>query len=44
MEYDFPAEYDAILMSNPYDVLARAAFADLVARYVPKGSTLLDFG
>jgi SAM-dependent methyltransferase len=38
------AEYDARLTSNPYDVLARAAFVDLVARYVPAGSTLLDFG
>ena len=45
MEYQVSAaQYDAQLTSNPYDVLARAAFRDLVARYVPKGSTLLDFG
>ena len=45
MEYQVSAaQYDAQLTSNRYDVLARAAFRDLVARYVPKGSTLLDFG
>jgi SAM-dependent methyltransferase len=38
------AQYDARLTSSPYDVLARAAFLDLVARHVPSGSTLLDFG
>lgn len=45
LEYQVSAaQYDAQLTGNPYDVLARAAFRDLVARYVPKGSTLLDFG
>jgi SAM-dependent methyltransferase len=45
LEYDIPAaQYDAQLTSNPYDVLARAAFQNLVVRYVPGGSTLLDFG
>jgi SAM-dependent methyltransferase len=37
------AHYDAHL-TNPHDALARAAFQDLVARYVSAGSTLLDFG
>jgi len=36
--------YDEQLMSNPNDILARQAFRDLVARYVPSSSTLLDFG
>lgn len=35
--------YDAHL-AGQYDVLARAAFQDLVARQVAPGSTLLDFG
>jgi len=38
------AAYDAQLTSRAEDVLARRAFQDLVARYVPAGSTLLDFG
>jgi SAM-dependent methyltransferase len=38
------ATYDAQLSRNPYDILARRAFQDLVARHVPPGSTLLDFG
>jgi SAM-dependent methyltransferase len=38
------AEYDVHLRSSPYNDLARAAFRDLVARYAPSGSTLLDFG
>jgi len=38
------AEYDVHLRISPYNDLARAAFRDLVARYVPSGSTLLDFG
>lgn len=38
------AEYDVHLRSSPYNDLARTAFHDLVARYVPAGSTLLDFG
>jgi SAM-dependent methyltransferase len=35
--------YDA-RVSGPNEVLARKAFQALVARYVPAGSTLLDFG
>jgi SAM-dependent methyltransferase len=38
------AQYDVHLRSSPYNDLARTAFHDLVARYVPAGSTLLDFG
>jgi SAM-dependent methyltransferase len=41
---EFAAQYDKHLTRSPYDVLARQAFVDLVARYVPVGSTLLDFG
>src|SRR5260370_38351844 len=40
---ELAAHYDAHL-TNPHDALARAAFQDLVARYVAAGSTLLDFG
>jgi ubiquinone/menaquinone biosynthesis C-methylase UbiE len=36
--------YDAHLTGRPQDVLARAAFQDLVTRLVAPGSTLLDFG
>ena len=38
------AEYDGHLTGNPHNALARSAFRDLVTRYVPSGSTLLDFG
>lgn len=38
------AGYDAQLTTRAEDVLARRAFQHLVARYVPAGSTLLDFG
>jgi SAM-dependent methyltransferase len=38
------AQYDEQLMRNPYDVLARRAFREIVARYVPASSTVLDFG
>lgn len=38
------AHYDAQLTGNPYDALARRAFCDLVLAYLPKGSTVLDFG
>ena len=38
------AGYDNLLVGNSPNLLARAAFHDLVARYVPAGSTLLDFG
>jgi SAM-dependent methyltransferase len=38
------AEYDRYLLGDPHNVLARTAFRDLVARYLPSGSTLLDFG
>ncbi len=38
------AHYDVHLRSSPYNDLARVAFRDLVARIVPAGSTLLDFG
>jgi SAM-dependent methyltransferase len=41
---DLAAHYDVHLRSSPYNDLARAAFQDLVARLVPAGSTLLDFG
>ena len=40
---DLASHYDSHL-ANPHDVLARAAFQDLVARNIPPGSTLLDFG
>jgi SAM-dependent methyltransferase len=40
---ELAAHYDSHLTS-PHDVLARAAFRDLVARHVAPGSTLLDFG
>ena len=38
------AHYDGQLGCSPYNHLARSAFQDLVARFVPTGSTLLDFG
>jgi SAM-dependent methyltransferase len=38
------AQYDHQLIRNPHNVLARDAFRDLVERYLPCGSTLLDFG
>jgi SAM-dependent methyltransferase len=38
------AQYDSQMLGNRHNVLARAAFRDLVSRYVPSGSTLLDFG
>ncbi len=41
---DLAAHYDVHLRSSPYNDLAREAFRDLVARLVPAGSTLLDFG
>ena len=41
---ELAAEYDVHLSGNPYAVLARKAFVDLVGRHVPSGSTLLDFG
>ena len=37
-------QYDSHLTNGAYNVLARAAFVDLVARHVSPGSTLLDFG
>jgi SAM-dependent methyltransferase len=40
---ELAAHYDAHL-TGPNDVLARAAFQDLVARHVLPESTLLDFG
>jgi SAM-dependent methyltransferase len=42
--YDNLASHYDSHLRNPYDVLARTAFQDLVARSVPSGSTLLDFG
>jgi SAM-dependent methyltransferase len=36
--------YDAHLIDNAHNRLARDAFVDLVTRCVPPGSTLLDFG
>jgi SAM-dependent methyltransferase len=41
---ELAAEYDAHLSGNPHNGLARRAFVELVARHVPEGSTLLDFG
>ena len=41
---ELAAQYDAHLSGNPYNALARQAFVELVARHVPEGSTLLDFG
>ena len=38
------AEYDAQMSLHPTDVLARQAFVELVAKHLPAGSTLLDFG
>ena len=37
-------QYDAYLTRSPFDLLARQAFVDLVAHYVPSEATLLDFG
>jgi SAM-dependent methyltransferase len=42
--YDELAAHYDVHLTSPHDVLARSAFQDLVARYVPSGSTLLDFG
>jgi SAM-dependent methyltransferase len=36
--------YDAALNARAEDVLARDAFRDLVARNVPRGAAILDFG
>jgi ubiquinone/menaquinone biosynthesis C-methylase UbiE len=41
---ELAADYDARLSGNPHNALARRAFVELVARHVPTGSTLLDFG
>jgi SAM-dependent methyltransferase len=40
---ELAAHYDSHL-TRPQDVLARAAFQNLVFRHVPVGGTLLDFG
>src|SRR5215831_14385175 len=42
--YDDLASHYDLHLTNRYDVLAREAFQDLVSRYVPLGSTVLDFG
>jgi SAM-dependent methyltransferase len=41
---ELASHYDSHLAASPYNALARIAFTDLVSRYVPAGSTLLDFG
>jgi SAM-dependent methyltransferase len=38
------AQYDHHLLLDPHNALARNAFHDLVARYLPSDGTLLDFG
>jgi SAM-dependent methyltransferase len=38
------ARYDVELTKEPTDLLARSAFQDIVARIVPEGSAILDFG
>jgi SAM-dependent methyltransferase len=41
---DLAEQYDLHLTGDSHNLLARRAFTDLVERYVPPGSTLLDFG
>lgn len=41
---DLAPRYDAHLTINPYNILAREAFVELVTRHVPSGGSLLDFG
>ena len=41
---EIAADYDRQLLERPADRLARQAFQELVGRYVPRASTILDFG